>query len=77
MKPSRVGKLITAYIEANGLTQEKFGRRMADVSQGRVSQWVHGEPIPPDIALDIEKNTRGALSKYDLCPEIFQRDSAA
>src|SRR4051812_35758851 len=77
MKPTRVGKLITAYIEANGLTQEQFGDQMADVTQGRVSQWVHGEPIPPLLAIQIEKKSRGALSRYDLCPKVFQRDSAA
>lgn len=64
-------------METHQLKQADFGR-LADVHQGMVSQWVNGDrPVSPKAALAIERNTDGVLSRFDLCPDTFQKDSAA
>ncbi len=42
------------------------------VSQGLVWQWLNGKTrIPAERAIDIETKTSGAITRYDLRPDIF------
>jgi DNA-binding transcriptional regulator YdaS (Cro superfamily) len=69
--------LIARYLESRNIKQAAFGR-LAGVHQAMVSQWLAGtRPVSAKAALAIEKNTDGVLSRFDLCPQIFQHDSAA
>lgn len=69
--------LIARYLETHQMKQAAFAD-LAGVPQGMVSQWVNGErPVSAKAALAIEKNTDGLLSRFDLCPRVFQHDSAA
>lgn len=73
----KAAQLIQRYIETNSINQTKFSL-IAEVPQGMVSYWVQGKrPVSPRAALAIEKNTDGKLSRFDLCPTVFQRNSAA
>lgn len=46
-------------------------------SQSFVSQWVSGaRPVSPKLSRKIEEVTGGAITRYDLRPDIFG-DSAA
>ncbi len=79
MKPKypTTAKLIQQYIDSKKLNQTGFAE-LAEVPQGMVSYWVQGKrPVSPKAALAIERNTEGALSRFDLCPQVFQNDSAA
>lgn len=62
---------IATYLKTADLTQEEFARRVG-VSQGAVSQWLLGKIKPsPRRALDIERASEGAISRHELCPEVF------
>jgi DNA-binding transcriptional regulator YdaS (Cro superfamily) len=74
---SRPAQLIKQYIETNSMNQWKFAE-LAEVQQGMVSQWIRDErPVSPKAALAIERNTDGALTRFDLCPKVFQSEHAA
>jgi DNA-binding transcriptional regulator YdaS (Cro superfamily) len=50
-------------------TQEEFAKRLG-VTQGAVSQWLRGG-VPVARAADIERATRGLVTRVELLPEIF------
>lgn len=65
---------IPDYLTAHSLSQEAFGKRVG-VTQSRVSQWIAGEPIPPERAELIEIDTAGEIRVEEICSEVtWQRD---
>lgn len=65
---------ITEYLSANSLSQEAWATRLG-VSQGRVSQWIAGQTIPPERAEQIEVDTAGSITVEELRPDLkWQRD---
>lgn len=41
------------------------------VTQGRVWQWCNGDRVPAERCADIERATDGAVTRYDLRPDVF------
>jgi transcriptional regulator with XRE-family HTH domain len=61
---------ITRAVKAAG-GQSALAQR-AGISPGMIWQLVHGHrPIPPKLAVRIEKAIAGAVSRADLRPDIF------
>lgn len=50
--------------------------RALRITRAAIYQWDEGE-VPPKRALEIERVTRGAVTKQQLCPSIFKTSSAA
>lgn len=44
---------------------------MLGVDQSTVSQWKLRKSVPPIRARDIEKATKGKVTKHQLCPAVF------
>lgn len=66
---------LAKYLEKHQLTQTEFAERVG-VSPAMVSQWVTGyRPVAPKRALLIDSATNGEVSKYDLCPDVYPRES--
>lgn len=58
-------------------TQAAFAKQLG-VSQGLVSQWIRGRTaITAKRAIEIEDATNGAVSRFELLPEIFDRRKSA
>lgn len=62
-------------IEIAGPTQEKFAKAIGK-EQSYVSMLLHrvrkkGRPVPTDICPAIEAATDGAVTRYDLRPDVF------
>jgi DNA-binding transcriptional regulator YdaS (Cro superfamily) len=53
-------------------TQDKFAA-LIGVSQGRVSQWVNGEPVPPKYFPRIHRVTDGQVTHEDLLAEHLEK----
>lgn len=46
--------------------------RRLNLTPATVNQWVQGSrPVPPERCRAIEDATRGAVTRYDLRPDIF------
>lgn len=62
--------------EAVGRAAEAVGSQAAlaahlGVEPPTVNQWFTGKrPVPPARAIEIEKATKGAVSRHDLCPDF-------
>lgn len=64
---------LSAYLQKNELTQEEFAKQLG-VSQGLVWQWLRGRTrVTAERAKHIEKMTRGAITRHDLRPDLFDR----
>lgn len=61
---------IAAYLKSKELSQQEFAD-LTGVTQGRVSQWLKGERIPAERCAAIETATAGAVTRYDLRPDVF------
>jgi DNA-binding transcriptional regulator YdaS (Cro superfamily) len=52
-------------------TQKEFAERLG-VTPGLVSQWIVGRaPVPPERAVEIERLTRGMVTRLELRPDVF------
>lgn len=60
---------IQAFLEAEKLSQKAFADRLG-VTQGRISQWICGEEVPLDRIQDIERETGGRVTRFDLRPDF-------
>lgn len=70
-------KLLKKYLKDNGLNQTQFAE-IVGVNQGLVSMWLNDKVrMTPEWVLQVERATGKALSRYDLRPDIYPRDSAA
>lgn len=58
------------YLESSGVTQAQFAQ-IVGVTQGRVSQWIKGAPIPAERCRAIEAATSGQVTVHELRPDIF------
>lgn len=63
------------YLNREGLTQAEFAKRLK-VSQGMVSQWIING-VAAERVLKIEAATEGKVSRHDLRPDLYPRESAA
>lgn len=62
---------IKKSVEAVGGRQAELARRVG-VTPAAVTQWVRGRrPVPPERCRAIEDATGGAVTRYDLRPDIF------
>ncbi|WP_406828140.1 helix-turn-helix domain-containing protein [Microbulbifer sp. ARAS458-1] len=53
-------------------TQEQLAHALGLKYQSSISQWVTGRrPVPPMQCLPIEKATGGAVTRYELRPDVF------
>jgi DNA-binding transcriptional regulator YdaS (Cro superfamily) len=57
------------YLEST--TQKEFAERLG-VTPGLISQWMVGRaPVPPERAMEIERLTRGMVTRLELRPDVF------
>lgn len=61
---------IATYLKGAELSQQAFAV-LVGVTQGRVSQWIAGERVPAERCNDIEAATAGAVTRYELRPDVF------
>jgi DNA-binding transcriptional regulator YdaS (Cro superfamily) len=61
---------IPDYLADRSLSQQAFAA-LVGVTQSRVSQWISGERVPAERVLAIEFATAGAVTRYDLRPDLF------
>lgn len=62
---------IRTYLDHKQLSQDQFAK-LAGVSQGLVWQWLNGRTtITAERAVELERVTEGAVTRYDLRPDIF------
>lgn len=46
--------------------------RLLETTPSFVNQWATGKrPMPARFAIPIERATNGAVTRYDLCPDVF------
>ncbi|GAB2507279.1 helix-turn-helix domain-containing protein [Microbulbifer agarilyticus] len=65
-------KAIQRAIKAANTTQKGLADALGLKSQGQVSQWVKGvRPIPATHCVAIERITGGAVTRYELRPDVF------
>ena len=61
---------LSEYISKAGITQAEFGKKIGR-SQTLISAYCNGTLIPPRAtALDIVKETQGAVTLADLWPDV-------
>jgi DNA-binding transcriptional regulator YdaS (Cro superfamily) len=76
---------IQVYLEKHGISQEKFAETFdPKVTQGLVWQWIQwlknpkkGTRITAERAIEIEKLTKGEVTRHDLRPDLYQKERAA
>lgn len=73
-KPS--GMTLLEYLKRPGAMNRAEICDGLGITPGRLSQ-LKAAPWPPELALKMEKLTRGALSASDLCPVIKQARNVA
>lgn len=61
---------IATYLETSGLKQHEFALKIG-VTQARVSHWINGARVPSERCIAIETATGGAVTRYDLRPDVF------
>lgn len=69
---------LASYRAAKGLTQSQLAelltRKGVPANQSLISQYERGEVvIPAERARDIEKATRGAVTRHALRPDLWER----
>jgi DNA-binding transcriptional regulator YdaS (Cro superfamily) len=57
------------YLQQTGTSQRHLAE-LVGVTQGRVSQWLGGETIPPERCIAIQTATGGALTCEQLRPDL-------
>lgn len=69
---------LAKYLKKHDLTQTDFGKRFdPPVTQGGVSHWMNGQTITAERAIEIERATKGEVTRHDLRPDIFARETTA
>jgi DNA-binding transcriptional regulator YdaS (Cro superfamily) len=64
-------------MQTHQLNQSQFAEKVG-VNQGLVSMWLNKKVrMTPQWVLQVERVTGGELSRYELRPDIYPRDSAA
>lgn len=58
------------YLQETGTSQRELAE-LVGVTQGRVSQWLGGETIPPERCIAIQSATKGRVTKSDLRPDLW------
>lgn len=71
MRGGDLKKLIDAIDEIGG---QKELAKLCGVTQQAVSLWVNTR-VPVERVLTIERATNGLVTRYDLRPDIYPRDS--
>lgn len=68
---------LKTYFENDaGVTQVELARRV-EVTPGMVWQWVHSHrKIAAENVLKIEKATEGKVSRHELRPDLYPRESS-
>jgi DNA-binding transcriptional regulator YdaS (Cro superfamily) len=62
---------LSEYLKAKKLTQAEFANAIGK-SQGMVSHWIKGRyPVEPADAKKIEAVTKGAVTRHELRPDLF------
>lgn len=51
--------------------------RKVGVSHQAVQQWAQAGRVPAERALAIERATKGAVTRYELRPDLYPRERAA
>lgn len=65
------------YLNSAGMSQTELARRL-NVTQGMVWQWLNGRRrVSAEQVLSIERATEGQVSRHDLRPDLYPRDTAA
>jgi DNA-binding transcriptional regulator YdaS (Cro superfamily) len=63
--------LLDQYLEASAVSQTELARRVG-VSPGMVWQWLNGRRrIAAENVLSIEEATGGAVTRYELRPDLY------
>jgi DNA-binding transcriptional regulator YdaS (Cro superfamily) len=67
------------YLEKRELSQAAFAELFSPkVTQGAVSHWITGTArVEAERALEIERITKGEVSRHDMRPDLWPRTSAA
>jgi DNA-binding transcriptional regulator YdaS (Cro superfamily) len=52
-------------------SQQKLARAIGLRSQGSISQWIKLGRVPAERVLQIEKATKGAVSRHELRPDLY------
>lgn len=65
------------YLAEEEITQTEFARAVG-VTQGMVWQWLNGvRRVSAEQVLVIERATKKRVSRHDLRPDLYPRESAA
>ena len=70
---------LKTYLE--GTTQSELVRLLErdgfDITQGAISQWLIKDRVPAERVLQLERVSKGLMTRYELRPDIYPRDSVA
>ena len=68
---------LAAYLARHGISRKQFGQQIG-VTGGAVSHWITGRYDPsPELALKVERATRGEVTRQELLPELAKLMGAA
>jgi DNA-binding transcriptional regulator YdaS (Cro superfamily) len=67
---------LVKYLEKEKISQARFAE-LLEVTPGAVSQWCNGYPIAPENVLKIERATGGKVTRHELRPDVYPRETAA
>lgn len=62
------------YLATEDISQVEFAKRLG-VSPGAVWQWINGYKMAAENVLPIESATGGKVTRHDLRPDLYPRDS--
>ncbi len=68
---------LKAFLAARNLTQAEFAKSIG-VTQGAVWQWIAGEQrVSAERVFGIEDATDGAVTRYQMRPDLFKTEARA
>ncbi len=63
------------YLDSSGTSQAELAKRLG-VTQGLIWQWLHGRrQIAAESGITYEQPPAGPVSRHDLRPDIYPRES--
>ena len=76
------GMDLKTYLDQEGQTQQALADAMSacgkKITQGMISQWYLGElEVTAERAVQIEKATKGSVSRHELRPDLWPKGKVA
>lgn len=62
---------LKTYLKSHKITQMQLAEMLGMCSQSAIAQWFQKNRVPAERVLQIEKATKGAVTRQDLRPDLY------